>query len=391
MISFRSAASALLVLGGIALAPSPARAQGAGLLGEPGDRWLLTYIPFLRSAPNDFPEIAFRVRLWQPASWDSRVTARGEATFEAGTSFRGSRYISGEFRAPELVEGWRFRAYAAAVRDARFGYNGLGNSTSNDQAVVKAGAPFFYRVHRTRYFGRVEVTRQIRGPLLLSVAGFAEQAHFTDLPGPDRFTNDFGEELKQGDVSGRAALVLDTRDNEYDTHRGLLLEAGAQVGSGGDGYHRFYGVARGWLPVREGTVVAARLAASNLGGTPPLDARFVLPTYDQELTVYGGPESNRGLDAGRYAGTGVTFGNLEVHHDIINLGVYGALTAVAFVDAGRVFEATKGDDFRITTDHLKTGYGLGLAARLLRSTIFVFNFAGGSDGFNFSFGSGWMF
>jgi hypothetical protein len=32
-----------------------------------------------------------------------------------------------------------------------------------------------------------------------------------------------------------------------------------------------------------------------------------------------------------------------------------------------------------------------VALRILRSSIFVFNFAGGSEGFNFSAGTGWMF
>ena len=37
------------------------------------------------------------------------------------------------------------------------------------------------------------------------------------------------------------------------------------------------------------------------------------------------------------------------------------------------------------------GGGGGIALRILRSTIFTFNFAGGPDGFNFSVGNGWMF
>ena len=357
----------------------------------PGRPWLLSYFPYLRSAPNDFPVIAARARTWQPSDWDSRVTALVEATAEAGVSFRGSRYVSVGFRAPEYVPGWRFRGYLAAERDARFDYHGLGNGTTTQPPIPDSIAPNYFRVHRTRYLARAEVTRRLRGPLMLALAAYAESAKFSDIRGPDFFSNDYGAELSQGDVAGRLALVFDTRDNEYDTHRGVLLESGAEVASGNGGYHRYYGVARGWLPITEGTTIAARAAASNLGGTPTLDARFILPTWDQELSVYGGPESNRGLDAGRYAGTGVLFGNLEVRHDIINLGMYGALTGLVFFDAGRVFEATHGDTFHLTTDRMHTGYGAGVAVRVLRSTIFVFNFAGGSDGFNFSFGSGWSF
>ena len=45
----------------------------------------------------------------------------------------------------------------------------------------------------------------------------------------------------------------------------------------------------------------------------------------------------------------------------------------------------------VTTEDLKVGGGGGIALRILRSTIFTFNFAGGPDGFNFEVGSGWMF
>jgi hypothetical protein len=37
------------------------------------------------------------------------------------------------------------------------------------------------------------------------------------------------------------------------------------------------------------------------------------------------------------------------------------------------------------------GGGGGFAVRVLRSTIFVFNFAGGGDEFNFTMSTSWMF
>jgi hypothetical protein len=94
------------------------------------------------------------------------------------------------------------------------------------------------------------------------------------------------------------------------------------------------------------------------------------------------------LDTGRLAGKGVLFANLEVRHDLLPFGDLGAVTLIAFADAGRVFE---GESFRLTTDDMKVGGGGGLGLRILRSTIITLNFAGGPDGFNFSVGSGWMF
>ncbi|HEY3013360.1 MAG TPA: BamA/TamA family outer membrane protein [Gemmatimonadales bacterium] len=350
--------------------------------------WRTSYFPYLSGGSNDGPVLSFRVRYWQAAEYEDRVTANAALNADAGITPRGGRHAYLEFRAPQLLEDWRFDAKVAAFREVRYGYFGLGNDTEYNKDAVTDIEPFLYRVRRTRYRGYVDITRRLRGPLQVAVMGDVEWARFTSLPGPSVFVADFGDELRQTDVSGRVALVYDTRDNEFNTHQGLLLEAGTQVGSGGDGYTRLYTVLRGYLSVREGTVVAARLTASGMGGTPPLDARFIIPGWEKEIPVLGGQYSHRSLDTGRLAGRHALFGNLEVRHDLLAFGDLGAITLIGFVDAGRVFE---GENFRLTTKDLKVGGGGGVGLRILRSTIFTFNFAGGPDGFNYSVGSGWMF
>jgi outer membrane protein assembly factor BamA len=293
-----------------------------------------------------------------------------------------------QFKAPQIWKGWRLNTFAGAIREVRYGYFGLGNDAPYNKALVTKADPFLYRVRRTRYRGLMEVTHQLQGSLQVALLGDIERARFTTLPGPSLFKSDFGTELKQTDASGRVALVYDTRDNEYNTHKGLLLEAGGQVASGGDGYTRLYSVLRGYLPVREGTVIAARIAASGTGGTPSLDARYTIPAWENWIPVLGGPYSHRSLDTGRLAGRHVLLGNFEIRHDLLAFGDLGAITLLAFTDAGRVFET---ENFKLTTNGLKWGGGGGIALRILRSTILTFNFAGGPDGFNFSFGNGWMF
>lgn len=357
--------------------------------GESGAPWRTSYFPYLSGGANDGPMLNFRVRYWQAAEYEDRVTANAALNLDAGVTAEGSRHVYAQFRAPQLAEGWRFDAKVGAAREARFGYFGLGNDTEYNKDAVNEAQPFLYRVRRTRYRGVVEVTREIRRPFLVALMGDAERARFTSLPGPSLFAADVEpDELKQTDVSGRLALIYDTRDTEFNTHQGLLLEAGTQVGSGGDGYTRLYTVLRGYLTVREGTVVAARVGASGTGGTPSLDARYRIPGWEREIPVLGGEYSHRSLDTGRLGGRHVLFGNLEVRHDLLAFGDLGAITLLAFTDAGRVFE---GESFKLTTDDLKVGGGGGVALRILRSTIFTFNFAGGPDGFNFSVGSGWMF
>jgi outer membrane protein assembly factor BamA len=351
-------------------------------------RWRLSYFPYISGGANDGPVFSGRLRYWQPAAYEDRVTARAALDVAAGLSPQGSRYAVVKFGAPMVWDGWRLQAGLGAERQARFGYFGLGNDTEKVDRDLARSERFLYRVRRTRYKAVVEVTRQIRGPFSVALQGDAESAKFAALEGTTEFASDFGPELEQDDVAGRLALIFDTRDNEYNTRQGLLLEAGVQHGSGGEGYTRLYGMFRGYLPLREGTVVAARVVGSGMGGAPTLNARYMLPGWERGVSVLGGAFSHRSLDTGRLAGRGTLFGNLEVRHDLLALGDLGAVTLLGFVDAGRVFE---GESFRLTTEDMKVGGGGGIGLRILRSTIFTFNFAGGPDGFNFEVGSGWMF
>jgi hypothetical protein len=88
------------------------------------------------------------------------------------------------------------------------------------------------------------------------------------------------------------------------------------------------------------------------------------------------------------AGRGLLLGSFEVRHNLLDVGDYGAVTVIGFLDGGRVFEA---EDFSLTTRGWKVGGGGGLALRVLRSSLLVFNFAGGPAGFTFSMGTGWAF
>jgi outer membrane protein assembly factor BamA len=353
-------------------------------------RWRTSWFPYLTGGVNDSPVLAFGVRYSQPAEYEARTTYTAALNGDAGIAPKGSRFVAMSFKAPGLWDGWRLNLLGLLVRESRYGFFGLGNDTENNKDAVGPADPFLYRMRRTRYRVGAEVTRRVKGPLQAALQAEYVHAHFTSLPGPSIFATDFPSgELKQGDASARLALVYDTRDNEYNTHQGLLLEAGTQVGSGGgDGYTRQYAILRGYLQVREGTVLAARLAGSGMGGTPTLDSRFTLPGWEDEVPVLGGQYSHRALDWGRLTGRGTLFGNFEVRHDLLAFGDLGAITLLAFLDAGRVFEQ---ESWKLTTRDMKVGGGGGVALRILRSTIFTFNFAGGPDGFNFSVGNGWMF
>ena len=353
-----------------------------------GPAWRTSYFPYITGGSGGGPLLAVRIRRSQPAEFEDRVTTRGALSLDMGIGLKGNRFVTARFNAPLLTRNLRTVLTASAIRETRFGFYGFGNGTELDDARVEADEDA-YRVHRTRYLASAEVSRRIKGPLYISGLAGVESARFYSLSAGSEFGGTYGGELSETDVIGRLALVLDTRNNEFNTRQGMLLDVGIQGGTGGDGYRRVYGIATGYLPLRATTTIAARIGAANISsGTPPLNARFSIPAWEDPITIYGGGSSNRGLVRGRFTGTGVLFTNFEVRQDLYPLGTLGYITVIGFVDAGRVFE---NEGFRITTDGMHVGAGGGLAIRLLRSSIFTATFARGSDGFKFSAGSGWMF
>jgi hypothetical protein len=362
--------------------------------------WKASYYPYPLKGPNDKVSLVLHYQYGQAADYTDPVPFNGSVSVEAGANADGSRFLTSRFKAPRLVKGWRFFAEVGSVRENRFGYFGLGNDALEDPD--NPGAPYETRVGRTRHLGRLEATRVIAGPFHLAVGVGFTDASYRALPGFSRFESDFyiappclpppTECLPPpGDPSGsdatlRVSLVLDTRDSEFLTTRGVLLEGGVFGGTGGDGYRGYYGIARGYAALWTGAVLAGRVLGRHLSGEAPLDTRFEVGSWERNIPVLGGPESHRSFVYGRYAGRDVLLGNLEVRQTILDVGDFGAVGAVAFLDAGLVKEGVEPEP-----NNLHVGGGAGVTLRILRSTLLGLNFAGGGDGFRFSMGTGWSF
>jgi len=348
--------------------------------------WGISWLPILVPASNEFPFIALGADYSVPAPYEAPYISNGALSGAAGVTFKGSWFAAVRFRAPGLVRKWRFDVRAKAIRANRFGYFGVGNETTYDKDLGKQ-EPNFYRVSRSLYLGQVEVSRQLVGPLWAALAGRVQHTDFEPLSGLSRFGLDAGgETVSESDASARLTLVVDTRDTEYNTQKGVFLEVGGKVASGGDGYTWVYTNLSGFVTPREGTVIGVRIAGGTTDGTPPLSQRFEFNSWEQDRISFGGRFTNRGFPDSRFAGESVVLGNVDLRHDLLNLGDLGAITLMVFGDAGRAFED---EDF--TLDNLHWGAGGGFALRLLRSNLWTFNFSGGSEGFRFLFGWGWMF
>lgn len=349
--------------------------------------WLLSYFPYVGGGAGAGPVAIGRVRYFQPAIWQNRVTYRADLIGEIGIGLHGSRLARASTSAPLLAPGWRATAELHAIRNTRANFYGLGNETQRNDTRLDADE-FAYQTHHTSYGGTAEVSRQLHGPLWISAGGGITHDRFYALSPGSEFALAFGDRATDTDVHGKVELVLDTRDNEWDTMRGVVAEAGLEQGGGGDGYTRLFGMARGYYDLSDATVLAAQVAASDIHGSPPLSALLALPTWESSVKVYGGSHTNRGLDGQRLLGTGVLMGSAEVRQYLMTFKNAVALGVVGFVDAGRVFQ---GERLRLTTDDLSVSGGGGLVLRLLRGNTAVFNVAQGPDGVEVSVSGGWAF
>jgi len=374
---------ALAVVAGLLLA-------GQAAAQEP---WRASYYPYPLKGPNDKLTWVLHYQYAQAADYYDRVPFANSLSAEAGANPDGSRFLVARFKGPRIAPGWRLSGEAGTVRENRYGFFGLGNET---EASDTKDNPYADRVGRTRHSVRGDLTRTAVGPLQVAVGGSLTRANFRALPGNTKYAGYCPQlpvvggtavECASGtDLVGRVALILDTRNLEFVTAKGVLLEAGALVGSGGSGYNGVYGQAKAFVSPREGMVFAARILGRHLSDEAPLDARTEIQAWEQNIPVLGGPETHRSFVYGRFTGQDVVVLNLEYRQDILNLGDFGAFTAVGFLDAGSVKEAALSQN-----SDLHVGGGAGLALRILRSTVLTFNFAWGGDGFLYSMGTGWMF
>ena len=348
------------------------------------NRWLSNYYPYIASSPNTFPLLGARYDYRRDAEWDDPWLSDGSLAATVAFGFNGSQMATLVFRAPGLWEHWRLYAEGFGIKDSRMGYFGVGNESAFDESL-EVNNSNYYRVRRGRLGGRVEVTRRVIGHLEVAAGAGIVGTQFTALPSPTLFGTTVGDTLDETDYTGSLRVVFDTRDREYNPTKGTLLQAGALVGNA---YGRYYGEARGFVSPFVSTVVAGRLTAVSTAGSPPLSSFYELQLWEESRFQYGGQETNRGLAGGRLIDADQLSASLEVRQTIVDVGDFGAVGVIGFLDFGRVFPE---GELSLTTDDLTVTEGGGILVRALKAGVMTFNFAGGPDGFVFSATTGWAF
>lgn len=371
----------------------------------------VSYFPYLTSTPNDGLFGIARIIRYRQAPWDARVTNLREHSLDVGISTRESYLVRGDYKRLWLDEGWRARLRVEATRDARFG--------RSDSTSFSLGTPPDF-AERSRQQGWLDVTRRVRGGLQVATRVSVDRQRLEGDPfelgsrflwsafdGPLVLCANPGcgllwqrATITQTDFQGRAALVFDSRDNEYNPNRGLLLEAGALAGSAGDGYTGGYGVARAWFSPHRGTRLTGRYAIRSVTRTSAVGIQQEIPAWESPVTTVGGATSHRALPVGALTGRTVQLAGAELRHELLDFGSLGAITLLGFVDAGWVAEDA-GDPPSLacaacvaggpprTTDRWIVGAGAGIGLRVLRAAQLNLTAAKANGETRWYVGSGW--
>jgi outer membrane protein assembly factor BamA len=371
---------------------APAGLAGQGAAREPRE-WIDQLYPYASFSSSDGLWLSGRYGWYSPMGRTDRPEPNfASIKLEAGASTRGSYLITLDAQAPAYWDGWRLGLTLSAVRANRLGYYGLGNSAPYDPDSITPASPYFYRVSRTTRSARLTVQRRIAGPVRAFVGGTLEHTDFRELPGASRFRRDHASGVVDsatvpfGDRVARGGFVLDWRDQEVDPHRGIFVEA---LVARGRGYTRTTGAARLYLHPLDRLMLAARIGAERMTGTPPVAALTTMESSDGAFTALGGYRSLRGYYEARFLGPGKLVGGVEARYGLMWAPRLFEVKLVAFYDVGRVFDA--GERVRLTSDGLHHSAGGEVAIALMRNTLFILGAGRSPEGTQLLFGTTWSY
>ena len=355
--------------------------------------WRSTLYPNLSHSPGDGLWVGLHYGRYSPVGFVERPEQNfASINLDAGASTQGSYALLLDAQAPAWWAGWRAGLTFGAVRVNRLGYYGLGNDTQYSRDSLTTAGSYFYKVSRSTQFARLTVQRRVIGPLRILAGASIDHSDFRALPGRSVFRNDLVAGVVDTgtipftDKVLRAGIVLDTRDNEIDPHRGVAAEA---LFASGTGYTRTTTSARVYVHPFRRLVLAGRLAAEGTGGSPPLAAMELMESSERPFVAVGGYYSLRSYYNGRFTGPGKLIGGLEARYAVLLVPSLVEVKLVAFYDAGRVFGP--GEGVRLTATGLHRAGGAELAARLLRNSLLVMGYGQGSDGGRFLLGTSWSY
>lgn len=274
-----------------------------------------------------------------------------------------------ELDQPGLLKGdLRLRFRLAFNRQSNTGYYGLGSNAPDESSPPDVDPT---RTQYDRVFPEVVGTARIRlwsepvsvGKRRLELfVGTSFRYTWFDLFEDSRLALDAEQaRLEGGRLSEllvgvedhalwmvQAGLLWDTRDREFDPHRGAFHELSVRASPGIDASLDFLGfalIARFFIPIiRDRLVLATRTAADMLLGDAPVYELSNFGAFEPE-SAPGGGRSLRGVPLQRFHGKLKLLQSLELRGRIVPFRIATQrfmLGAAAFVDAGRVWADFEG-------------------------------------------------
>ncbi|HEY6463772.1 MAG TPA: BamA/TamA family outer membrane protein, partial [Polyangiaceae bacterium] len=292
--------------------------------------------------------------------------------------------------APGLFDGkGRLDARASFQRTINAGYYGLGNASA---ALVPPGQPNIGRTYQyIQEEGRLRTIVRVHD-LLPAPWDFAFGTNLryeapSAYPG-SQLANDLAAHESDGSpyltgassmllASVSAGLMVDTRDSEFVTRRGIFYQLGVSATVGSEDLASFAeatAVLSHYAPLGKVFIFANRVVASFQMGRVPFYDMAQGGVFEPQYLL-GGENGVRGVPMGRYAGRIKAIQNTEIRGTpfprFTVLGQRIRIGTTVFFDAGRVWS-----DYRVTSAldgtslGLKYGVGGGLFLQWGEAAIF---------------------
>jgi hypothetical protein len=315
----------------------------------------------------DFYKYGFRKH-----PWGSRQSVRaGYSTALAGAKIE----YDGEWAHTNSRKRRRLFARVSDIELMRF--HGFGNET-------RAFESDFHRTQRRQFLLNPSFRFGLEEPFDVSLGVIGKFTQPKDQLGtfietldpPPYGTDDFGQ------VGGRLAIEMDTRNRPVAANRGAFMSLSTTVYPKALDVEETFADVQGDMSVylKFGPTLALRVGGRHLyaGKYPYFEAAFV-----------GGPDTVRGLRRQRYAGDSSLFGQSELRLRLFDVKILVPIDITAFglADAGRVW--VEGEDSNIW--HYGLGGGLGFSFLRPEHTFSVALARGDDDTLRIYFQGGFGF
>ena len=273
---------------------------------------------------------------------------------------------------PDLFDGkGRLDARGSFQRTINAGYYGLGNASA---ALVPPGQPNIGRTYQyIQQEGRVRAIVRIHdvlpAPWDLAFGGNLRYESPSAYAG-SQLANDLSARESDGSpyltgaspmllATGSAGVIVDTRDSEFVTRKGIFYQLGVSATVGSEDLASFAeatAVLSHYAPLGPVFIFASRVVGSFQAGRVPFYDLAQGGVFEPQYLL-GGETGVRGVPMGRYAGKAKMISNTEIRATpfprFTVLGQRIRFGTTLFFDAGRVWS-----DYRVTSP--LDGKGIGL-------------------------------